>query len=245
MMTTYLVLITYVNKLWKLEFVSEEKNEVMTELPFESFCLEELKEKINVFLLKYKNKSNKIYFIVESNKYMYKCLEKEYLILYRNPQLSIIKKKDKQNKYYKVWILNKQVNDRLLAFYSDFNFSLKKIVPASFYFDIYHHELSSLYVYIFKTSVYFMYYSDESLILTRLINIDYSEIDLRRVNEKDYQKGYLKYLNGINNAINIMLRILYNKEIQQVKVINYNYIIKNDLSNLVEEVSHEKVQIIE
>lgn len=90
-----------------------------------------------------------------------------------------------------------------------------------------------------------MYYSDESLILTRLINLDYSEIDLRRVNEKDYQKGYLKYLNGINNAINIMLRILYNKEIQQVKVINYNYIIKNDLSNLVEEVSHEKVQIIE
>ena len=93
--------------------------------------------------------------------------------------------------------------------------------------------------------IIYVYYSDESLILTRLINLDYSEIDLRRVNEKDYQKGYLKYLNGINNAINIMLRILYNKEIQQVKVINYNYIIKNDLSNLVEEVSHEKVQIIE
>ena len=125
---------------------------------------------------------------------MYKCLEKEYLVLYRNPQLSIIKKKDKQNKFYKVWILNKQVNDRLLAFYSAFNISLKKSVPASFYFDIYHHELSSLYVYIFKTSVYFMYYSDESLILTKLINLDYSEIDLRRVNEKDYQKGYLKYL---------------------------------------------------
>ena len=90
-----------------------------------------------------------------------------------------------------------------------------------------------------------MYYSDESLILTKLINLDYSEIDLRRVNEKDYQKGYLKYLNGINNAINIMLRILYNKEIQQVMVINFNHLIKNDLSNLVEEVSHEKVQIIE
>lgn len=245
MMTTYLVLITYVNKLWKLEFVSEEKNEVMTELPFESFCLEELKEKINVFLLKYKNKNNKIYFIVESNKYMYKCLEKEYLILYRNPQLSIIKKKDKQNKYYKVWILNKQVNDRLLAFYSDFNFSLKKIVPASFYFDIYHHELSSLYVYIFKTSVYFMYYSDETLSLTRLINIDYACLNSKSTNKQTSQKEYLKYLNNINNAINIMLRILYNKEIQQVMIINYNYIIKNDLSNLVEEVSHEKVQIIE
>lgn len=245
MMTTYLVLITYVNKLWKLEFVSEEKNEVMTELPFESFCLEELKEKIDVFLLKYKTKNNKIYFIVESNKYMYKCLEKEYLILYRNPQLSIIKKKDKQNKYYKVWILNKQVNDRLLAFYSDFNFSLKKIVPASFYFDIYHHELSSLYVYIFKTSVYFMYYSDETLSLTRLINIDYACLNSKSTNKQTSQKEYLKYLNNINNAINIMLRILYNKEIQQVMIINYNYIIKNDLSNLVEEVSHEKVQIIE
>lgn len=245
MMTTYLVLITYVNKLWKLEFVSEEKNEVMTELPFESFCLEELKEKINVFLLKYKTKNNKIYFIVESNKYMYKCLEKEYLILYRNPQLSIIKKKDKQNKYYKVWILNKQVNDRLLAFYSDFNFSLKKIVPASFYFDIYHHELSSLYVYIFKTSVYFMYYSDETLSLTRLINIDYACLNSKSTNKQTSQKEYLKYLNNINNAINIMLRILYNKEIQQVMVINFNHLIKNDLSNLVEEVSHEKVQIIE
>lgn len=245
MMTTYLVLITYVNKLWKLEFVSEEKNEVMTELPFESFCLEELKEKIDVFLLKYKTKNNKIYFIVESNKYMYKCLEKEYLILYRNPQLSIIKKKDKQNKIYKVWILNKQVNDRLLAFYSDFNFSLKKIVPASFYFDIYHHELSSLYVYIFKTSVYFMYYSDETLSLTRLINIDYACLNSKSTNKQTSQKEYLKYLNNINNAINIMLRILYNKEIQQVMIINYNYIIKNDLSNLVEEVSHEKVQIIE
>lgn len=245
MMTTYLVLITYVNKLWKLEFVSEEKNEVMTELPFESYCLEELKEKIDVFLLKYKTKNNKIYFIVESNKYMYKCLEKEYLVLYRNPQLSIIKKKDKQNKFYKVWILNKQVNDRLLAFYSDFNFSLKKIVPASFYFDIYHHELSSLYVYIFKTSVYFMYYSDETLSLTRLINIDYACLNSKSTNKQTSQKEYLKYLNNINNAINIMLRILYNKEIQQVMIINYNYIIKNDLSNLVEEVSHEKVQIIE
>ncbi len=244
-MTTYLILITYVNKLWKLEFISEDRDENFQESPFESFCLDDLKEKIDVFLLKYKIKNNKIYFIVESNKYMYKSLEKEYLILYRNPQLSIIKKKDKQNKYYKVWILNKDVNNRLLSFYKDFNISLKKIVPASYYFDIYHHELSSLYVYIFKTTVYFMYYSDETLSLTRLINIDYTCLNSKNTNEQTYQKEYLKYLNCINNAINIMLRILYNKEIQKVMIISYNNIIKYDLNNLVEEVSHEKVQIIE
>ena len=49
----------------------------------------------------------------------------------------------------------------------------------------------------------------------------------------------------IENTNRILFEYEVNCFVQQVKVINYNYIIKNDLSNLVEEVSHEKVQIIE
>jgi len=251
-MKNYLFILSYFNKKYEMEVVCENKTIKLSDNMQRKKNINDFYDFTSSFILSNKDKDTNFSLLLISDKLIYKRTLKKEIGKYLNPSLFSFKLDDKKknNKQIsKLWLINKELYDKFKLFYQSIDLTKKNIYPCSYYFLKNNLNLiNTLDIYLFNTTILFLYYDEEGLKIehssplnTSLI-IDLKEKIIPSNNTIKYNPKYFTYLDQITTLINHFLRFLYLEKIEKVIINNYNYVILRDINYLIGEVDHEKIE---